>query len=339
MYYICTNNGMGVMAFSTSGTRRSRGSAAVQRHASRRVLLSACAALTAGVAFWRAPTQCWTAGGPAGGRRAMLAAAVAASLAAPVMPAQAFDNAVKQIDRSLQDGKKKGPKPGDLGLRSRSYLTEYIINNEQREAGNMIDLEKGILKECEGRTANCFSTTGSEVDAELHSIQPWRFSGKSPEDAFNEVKAVVAAYKPGQQGIDGGGFKVQEESSDTDRYLYIQYESFRRGYRDDVEFAIEPGTPGNAKEGRLLVRSSSRQGNWDYGVNACRLNTLGKALKEKGGWDLKPITAESHPRYWSQVCPAGDGRKAPFVTRNKFPVECEKYQSQSGTTDNPVRYR
>eukprot|EP00440_Ansanella_granifera_P033728 gb/GFBE01036595.1/.p1 GENE.gb/GFBE01036595.1/~~gb/GFBE01036595.1/.p1 ORF type:complete len:308 (+),score=53.75 gb/GFBE01036595.1/:1-924(+) len=305
----------GIIATAPRGDRRM-----APRRTPRRLLLSACAVLAAGAGAWQS-VSCWSAGAGAG-RRHLLAAVAAGSVASSAERADAFANAVKKIDRAINDAKKLGPQPEDLGLLDRPWLSESMDVESRRPETYKENLEAGILKEC-SNTPNCFSTTWSEsVDVGLHDLNPWRFSGKSPEQAFKEVSEVVAAYPPGQQGIDGGGFKVIRE---TNRYLYVQYESLRRGHRDDVEFAIKPGTPSDVQQGELLLRSSSRVGTYDYGVNAVRLNKIASDLMKKGGWQIKLIDEKSHPRYWSQNCPAGDSRKAPYVTRDRFPNFCENW--------------
>eukprot|EP00913_Durusdinium_trenchii_P000693 g646.t1 len=109
---------------------------------------------------------------------------------------------------------------------------------------------------------------------------------------MQEVADVIAEYPPGQKGIDGGGFSVKAVEPG---YLYVQFESLKRGHRDDVEFAVIPGTKENAREGQLYH-------------------------SEK----LVTEDAKSHPRYWSQNCYAGDiGRKAPIVVRKAFPEYCQ----------------
>ena len=58
-------------------------------------------------------------------------------------------------------------------------------------------------------------------------------------EALADVKAAIDSYPPGQRGIDGGGFKVITEKSDVAAeraYIYVQFESRRKGYIDDVEF-------------------------------------------------------------------------------------------------------
>ncbi|CAK0911326.1 unnamed protein product, partial [Prorocentrum cordatum] len=146
---------------------------------------------------WRAggggPPSCWLGeGGP--GRRAALAAAAAAAAAtaAGSEKAEAFPNAVRKVQRDLNNPKRPGQQAGDLGMMPR------------------IGYPEGALKECDN-SPNCFSTTTSVVDEQYHDIKPWVFKGKTPEQAMTEVKDVLAAYEPSQQDIDGGGFKVFAE--------------------------------------------------------------------------------------------------------------------------------
>jgi len=293
------------------GSRRSGVS-----HGSRTVLLALV--VLAGAA-WSAVGRCWA--GPLAGRRALLAGFAAGGSLVAGSEAHAFANAVYQYDRAINDAKKPGPQPRDLGLLQRDYLTQSL-NSLNKEDAEKVVQDGGILKECTA-PPNCFSTTYTEyVDTGLHDINPWRFSGKTPDQAMQDVADVVQAYEPGQQGIDGGGFAVKGKE---DSYLYVIYESLKRGHRDDVEFAVIPGTPKDAKEGGLYVRSSSRQGGFDYGVNAIRLNKLAEELMKKGGWKIEMINAKNHERYWSQNCQAGDRRKAPFVVRKKFPQMCKDF--------------
>jgi len=276
--------------------------------------------VAAGAAYGCSSARSWSEPGSLGSRRALLSSLVA--VAGPLVAsseARAFQNAVYQYDRSINDAKKPGPQPTDLGVLQRDYLQNYVQSLDRSGAVTKVEGE-GILKEC-GPPANCFSTTFTDyVDTGLHDLKPWRFKGKTPDQAMQDVADVVAEYPPGQQGIDGGGFAVK---GTQETYLYVQYESLKRGHRDDVEFAVIPGTPKDAKEGGLLVRSSSRQGGYDYGVNAVRLNRIAEDLMKKGGWQIELIDFKNHERYWSQNCQAGDRRKAPFVVRKKFPKMCE----------------
>lgn len=53
---------------------------------------------------------------------------------------------------------------------------------------------------------------------------------------------------------------VAESSKPDGAYLYVQFESRRRGYIDDMEFSLANGV--------AHVRTSSRLGYLDMGVNA-----------------------------------------------------------------------
>ena len=65
-----------------------------------------------------------------------------------------------------------------------------------------------------------------------------------------ELLATVRSYPPGQANVDKGGFSIITASTD---YLYVQFESLKKGYIDDVEFAV-------GRNGLVEVRSGSRVG-------------------------------------------------------------------------------
>jgi len=266
----------------------------------RPLFLAACTAL-AGAIWYCGGLPCWLPGAGAGGRRDVLAAAVAAAaLAVDPGDARAFPNAVKKIKREVNDPKRPGASPGEIGLVDRPNALQPV------------------MRECDN-PPHCFSTTYQELDVGMRDLRPWHFSGKSPDEAMQDLSQVVKDYPPGQQGIDGGGFSVKVE---TNQFLYVQFESLKRGHIDDVEFHLEPGTNPDAKEGNFLVRTSSRVGFFDFGVNAVRLNRLADDLSKKDGWKIEKITKKSHPRYWGYNCDAGTGKKAPFDPAQKFPEYC-----------------
>lgn len=191
--------------------------------------------------------------------------------AASPASAALLPNALPEAQLYVDTPKRRGPTPTDLGLKER---------------------DDGLdLKVC-GPAPNCFSTTPDDVAPE-HFIEAWNPpSSKSAEEAWAEARSAVVEYKPGQQGIDGGGFKIVADDS---RYLYAQFESLKKGYVDDLEIAL--GDRG------LLVRSSSRVGYSDRGVNAKRLNALASCLREKG-WNAPEITASTHPDYFALNAPS-----------------------------------
>lgn len=130
----------------------------------------------------------------------------------------------------------------------------------------------GSLKGC-AETPNCWSTSG---DAK-HKIPPFTYT-KSDKEAIADLRAVLGEYPQdgvpqGSGVIDGGGNKL---ITNDKGYFYSQFTSKKFGFVDDVEFNVDGG--------KVAIRSSSRQGDSDFGVNAARLNYIASQLKSKGGW-------------------------------------------------------
>ena len=195
----------------------------------------------------------------------------AAVFAAAAPPALAFDNGVSDMALYAGTAKKTGTPPPDLGLRDRTLPSS-------RSA-------QGVLRACDA-APNCFSTA-AEGD-EAHSLPVWR--PPSPDTALAELLDALKSYSPGQSGIDGGGFNVVRS---TPTYVYVEFESLRYGFVDDVEFALG----GPAGTGTVQVRSASRLGFLDLGVNAKRLNYLAAKLRAKG-WAAPSISPATHPVYF-----------------------------------------
>lgn len=181
-------------------------------------------------------------------RRAVLR--TAAALPAFWLPASspAFDNRLPpdEMELKYKTPRTPGPKPTDIGPRA-----------------------DGGLKSCTDGKPHCFSSTPEVFDDnDLYQadygttdgwlVQPFKYD-KPLADALTELKGVLAAYPPGQGGIDGGGFKLTAEKTGGDSaYLYVQFESRRKGYIDDLEFSLAKGV--------CQVRTSSRLGYLDYGA-------------------------------------------------------------------------
>jgi uncharacterized protein (DUF1499 family) len=106
----------------------------------------------------------------------------------------------------------------------------------------------GRLARCR-RTPNCVSSHADPADAE-HYIAPIRFRG----DVMAAVRRAVAAMPRATV--------ISEEKN----YLYAEFRSRLLGYVDDVEFFYD-GTA-------IQVRSASRLGRRDFGVNRKRVEKL-----------------------------------------------------------------
>ena len=211
--------------------------------------------------------------------RRFVAAAFAPLLALPPLAplACAFPNEKGPVVPKI---KNPGPKPTDIGLKP-----------------------DGQLRPCLDGKPHCFSssTVVGEYKANINQVgsgwivQPWRFKSITVAGAFSDLKEVLAAYPPGQNGIDKGGFAIISqkfpESADDSAYLYAQFES-SVGYIDDMEFALLNGV--------VNVRTSSRLGFLDFGVNAKRYNYFATKLGGKKGWTTNLVRAQDHLDYFGQ---------------------------------------
>ena len=178
-------------------------------------------------------------------------------------PAHAFENGVPEMEKYRKETKYPGTQPA-LGLQG-----------------------GGNLARCD-TTPNCFSTSGSgDQSSDERRVPPWK--PKAGSNAMRELLETIKAYPPGQARIDRGGFSIVTCNAD---YLYVQFESFKKGFIDDVEFAV--------KDGEVQVRSSSRLGFLDLDVNAKRLNWISADLRAKG-WTAPAITKEEYPDYFALI--------------------------------------
>jgi uncharacterized protein (DUF1499 family) len=98
---------------------------------------------------------------------------------------------------------------------------------------------------------NCVS---SQSDDEKHKIDPIRFTS-TPAEAMEKLKKVV-------QGMERT--KVVRETQD---YLHVEFRTLL-GFVDDVEFYLD----GSQKV--IHLRSASRVGYWDLGVNRKRIESI-----------------------------------------------------------------
>ena len=152
---------------------------------------------------------------------------------------------------------------------------------------------------------NCFSSSIPLKDDPDHSIPPWVYpKDKTLEQAMEDIYNVIQKYPPGQRNIDGGGFEIKTYDP-KNGYLYVQFESLKNGYIDDFEAAyINDTTTTNNNNNQIQIRSSSRVGYLDYGVNAKRIQYLTRELHNnpKYGWtslsDDDGIQASTHKRYF-----------------------------------------
>jgi uncharacterized protein (DUF1499 family) len=104
------------------------------------------------------------------------------------------------------------------------------------------------------RSPNCVSSQADPADTE-HAIAPIKFTG-SPVDAILALRKIVDGTER--------TFVLKHDAN----YLYAEYKSKLMGFVDDVEFYA------SEKEGVIHVRSASRLGRRDFGVNRARVESI-----------------------------------------------------------------
>eukprot|EP00591_Stephanopyxis_turris_P000082 CAMPEP_0195518406 /NCGR_PEP_ID=MMETSP0794_2-20130614/12820_1 /TAXON_ID=515487 /ORGANISM="Stephanopyxis turris, Strain CCMP 815" /LENGTH=182 /DNA_ID=CAMNT_0040647361 /DNA_START=184 /DNA_END=732 /DNA_ORIENTATION=- len=115
-------------------------------------------------------------------------------------------------------------------------------------------------------------------------------SGVSTSDAIAQLRDVLNAYpQEGQNDVDGGGWIIVEDGlNDASGVAKVEYRSSGKGklakffnggkpFVDDLFIELDGSS--------FQVRSASRVGDSDFGVNGKRLDYLFAALKGKG-WSL-----------------------------------------------------
>lgn len=120
--------------------------------------------------------------------------------------------------------------------------------------------------------------------------------GKTKSEAIAEIRKIVQTYpQKGQNGVDCNGWNFVDDNLDTDGTARIEFYScigpaavsmnLAQPFVDDVK--LELVEDGNGKF-RFELRSKSRVGASDYGVNKKRVNYLAEALRSKG-WDAPKV--------------------------------------------------
>lgn len=103
-------------------------------------------------------------------------------------------------------------------------------------------------------TPNCVSSQTDPADS-VHYIAPIRFAGTS-SDAMAVVRKAIEAMERATV--------VRQDPN----YLYAEFRSKLLGFVDDVEFTHDD------KAGVIHIRSASRLGRRDFGVNRERVEAL-----------------------------------------------------------------
>lgn len=122
-----------------------------------------------------------------------------------------------------------------------------------------LGVTNGKLMPCPG-TPNCVCSCDQYAQ---HAIAPLSYTSSQAE-AMAALKQVIQSLERTQ---------IITESAD---YLYVEASTKLMGFVDDVEFYFDPAQP------VIQVRSASRLGKSDLGVNRQRVELVREKLKEAG---------------------------------------------------------
>lgn len=115
----------------------------------------------------------------------------------------------------------------------------------------------GQLAPCPG-SPNCVNSFSQEAQSK---IEPLTYSS-TPTQAMANLKSII-------QNMERTNIITE-----TENYLYAEFKTKLMGFVDDVEFLLDP----SAKV--IQVRSASRLGQSDLGVNRQRIETIRAKLNE-----------------------------------------------------------
>ena len=121
-----------------------------------------------------------------------------------------------------------------------------------------LGVNDGRLASC-GRRLNCVSSQADPGDAQRY-VAPIRVKGAAAEAIAAARRAVESMARARVVRAEGN-------------YLHAEFRSRLMGYVDDLELTYD------AQAGVLHVRSASRLGQRDYGVNRARVAALRARLK------------------------------------------------------------
>jgi uncharacterized protein (DUF1499 family) len=108
---------------------------------------------------------------------------------------------------------------------------------------------------------NVNSQVDRNADAE-HYIEPLRYRGEARK-AWETLRTIVSGMQ-----------RVKVVKSEPD-YLYAEFSTRLMGYVDDTEFYLDE------KAGVIHVRSASRLGSGDFGVNRERIESIRAKLAQR----------------------------------------------------------
>ena len=145
-----------------------------------------------------------------------------------------------------------------------AVLVRFAMLGNNSKSGEAPGLASGTLTLCPDKP-NCVCS--EFTDDATHYIAPLDYSGTSPEKAWGDILQIIK---------ESGG----EVSVANDEYIAATFSVSLFGFIDDVECRLD------TSKNRIHIRSASRVGHSDLGVNKKRAETLTRLFKQKMNGDL-----------------------------------------------------
>jgi len=133
-----------------------------------------------------------------------------------------------------------------------------ILSSCSDEKLPLVGIRESRLTPCPDRP-NCVSSQGSDS---AYTVEPLNYDSEA-EKIIADLKVVVGSMK---------GATIVSESA---AYLHVEFQSDVFRFIDDVEFMVDD----MAKV--VHVRSASRVGYYDFGINRKRLEKIRQAWNQK----------------------------------------------------------
>ena len=148
-----------------------------------------------------------------------------------------------------------------IAILTAAVLVRFAMLGHGSKSGEAAGLVSGALTSCPDKP-NCVCSEFDEDTA--HYIAPLDYSGAPQEKAWGEILQII-------KELDG------QVVIANDDYLSATFSSSVFGFVDDVECRLEP------QQKRIQIRSASRVGHSDMGVNRKRVETMTRLFAQKMG--------------------------------------------------------
>ncbi len=140
-----------------------------------------------------------------------------------------------------------------------AVIVRFAIQGNNSKLAEAPGMASGTLTLCPDKP-NCVCS--EFTDDTTHYIAPLDYSGTPPEKAWNDILQVIK---------ESGG----EISVANDEYIAATFSVSLFGFIDDVECRLD------TSKNRIQIRSASRVGHSDLGVNKKRVEKIRRLFKQK----------------------------------------------------------